>query len=105
MSKRQRTPVFIVEDIDDGVVRVSGVLDLANARALDQRLSEEDCPMHLDLSGVEFMDGAAVHVLLAHRERCTGRGQDFQLLAVSPSVERVLDHAGMRPMFLTEQLR
>src|SRR3954462_15362507 len=87
-----------IED-DDGIVRVAGELDVANAALLDDRLGREDCPLLLDLRGVDFMDAAAMDVLLRHRERCTARGQEFQLVAWSPAVERVLVLSGMQAIF------
>ena len=86
----------------DGTVIVSGDLDVANAAALHRRLSEEDCPLMLDLAAVTFIDGAAIRVLLAHRERCTARGQDFRIVAASKAVTRALDLAGLAPIFGVE---
>src|SRR5437762_12508947 len=90
---------FCIEDDDGGIVRVTGELDVANAALLDRRLAQEDCPLLLDLRGVDFMDAAAMDVLLQHRERCTARGQEFQLVAWSPAVERVLALSGMHAIF------
>lgn len=82
---------FVVEDLEGGVVRVSGELDLANAEQLDQRLALEDCPMLLDLRNVSFMDGSALRVLLRHRDRCTQQGKELRLVAVSSPVRRVIE--------------
>lgn len=82
---------FVVEDLEGGVVRVSGELDLANAAQLDQRLGEEDCPVLLDLRNVSFMDGSALRVLLQHRDRCVEQGKELRIVAVSSAVRRVLE--------------
>lgn len=82
---------FVVEDLEGGVVRVTGELDLANAEQLDQRLALEDCPMLLDLRNVSFMDGSALRVLLRHRDRCTEQGKELRIVAVSSPVRRVLE--------------
>lgn len=82
---------FVVEDLEGGVVRVTGELDLANAEQLDQRLALEDCPMLLDLRNVSFMDGSALRVLLRHRERCNAQGKELRIVAVSSPVRRALE--------------
>src|SRR4051794_23547923 len=90
---------FSLETLADRTVRVRGQLDSVSASVLGERLAEEDCPLRLDLSGVTFMDAAAVHVLLEHRERCTERAEDFQLVAVSDAVRQVIELSGMAAMF------
>ena len=90
---------FRLETAPDGTVIVAGELDLVNAKALDRRLAQEDCPMLLDLTGVTFMDGAVVRILLAHRDRCTARGEEFRIIATSNAVRRVLELCGLSPIF------
>lgn len=89
---------FDVKDLDGGVLRVAGELDLANAHELDQRLALEDCPMLLDLRDVSFMDGSALRVLLRHRDRCAEQGKELRLVAVSRPVRRVLELTDLRDL-------
>src|SRR5689334_20192373 len=90
---------FELRSTDDGTVIVTGVLDAVNAEKLSARLNEEDCPLFLDLGGVTFMDGAVVHILLAHRDRCTAEGNEFRIIAASEAVRRVVDLSGLTAIF------
>ena len=72
---------------DDGVVHValSGELDLTNARDLEVRLDEAapaDSRIVVDLTGVSFVDSAALHVLFKLARR---RGRAGVAFVVDPS--------------------
>jgi anti-anti-sigma factor len=90
---------FFIEDLDDGTVRVTGELDLANADAFGRRLDLEDCPVRLDLEGVLFMDLAAVRVLLRHRDRCRRLGKELRIVAASSATRRVIELSDAHELF------
>ena len=81
-------------------LNVSGEVDIANAQTLDAQLrAAEVLPadaLHVDLSGVEFMDAAGLRVVLHATERASA-GRELHLIAVSPFVERLLNLLG-RPI-------
>ncbi|HXG76171.1 MAG TPA: STAS domain-containing protein [Gaiellaceae bacterium] len=94
--------VFELEPQESGdetvaLVRVSGELDLTNARELEQALvgaGGEAAALVLDLDRVAFMDSAALHVLfrLARQRGPHGLGLVYQPDA---SVARAVEIAGL----------
>jgi anti-sigma B factor antagonist len=86
------------------VAQVSGELDVYTAPKLHHLLTDliEDQGnlfVDVDLSGVEFLDSAALHVLLAHRRSLECRGGAFTLVGVPPIVHRILRAAGEADTF------
>ena len=81
-------------------VAVRGEVDLATAPELRQQITDRlaSAPantLHLDLSGVSFMDSSGLLVLLAAQRRARLLGGDVVLTRTSPPVERLLDLAGV----------
>ena len=81
-------------------VTVRGEVDLATAPQLRDQLTDRlaDAPahtLHLDLSGVSFMDSSGLLVLLGTQRRARLLGGDLVLTRTSPSMDRLFDLAGV----------
>jgi anti-sigma B factor antagonist len=78
---------------------VEGEIDLATASqfrdALLSELVRGGGSLHLNLSGVEFMDTAGIHVLLATRRRAALMGGHVCVVAFSHPVSRICELAGV----------
>jgi anti-sigma B factor antagonist len=86
------------------VAKVAGELDAYTAPKLHHLLTDliddqGNLFVDVDLSGVEFLDSAALHVLVAHRRSLERRGGAFTLAGVPPIVHRILRAAGEADTF------
>jgi anti-sigma B factor antagonist len=86
------------------VATVAGELDAYTAPKLHHLLTDliddqGNLFVDVDLSGVEFLDSAALHVLVAHRRSLERRGGAFTLAGVPPIVHRILRAAGEADTF------
>ena len=59
--------------------------------------------LHLDLSGVSFMDSSGLHVLLATKERADLLGAELVLTRVPRPVGRLLDISGLSTEFARDE--
>jgi anti-anti-sigma factor len=82
-------------------LRVLGEIDLANADRLADMIadlpSEQFDEVFIDLASVRFMDSTGIKVLV---EACTGDGDHVRIVAVSPTVERLMEISGTRDILL-----
>ena len=66
------------------VARIDGEVDMSNAadlqRAIVARLSNHAAGLVLDLSGVEYLDSAGIHVIYELREQLEARGLRLRLV-------------------------
>ena len=95
----QRNPVLSTEQIDGAkLVRLVGELDLYNAHALRDVLSEicGDGPERVivDLSEVEFIDSTALGALIEARTKMANRNA-FMLAAPGLETRRALEISGL----------
>lgn len=88
--------------LEDGTRRVSvvGELDLANAPELAGRIARlggpASAPVEIDLSGVSFIDGSGLRVLLAAADALDpSGGPGLRLVNPSRSVRRLFELTGM----------
>jgi anti-sigma B factor antagonist len=92
-------------DARQAIMRVEGEIDLATAGqlgdALLAALTRTSGSVHLDMSGVEFMDTSGVHVLVAAQRRAALMGGHLGLVYASPAVQRICSLAGLPDGFLT----
>lgn len=92
---------------DTLVLALYGELDLATARALEDRLEiARSChPERLvvDLSGLHFMDSSGVHALVRAHRRALEHGQQLHLLQGSHRIARVFEQTGTAALFCFEQ--
>jgi anti-anti-sigma factor len=79
-----------IEPIDQGY-ELEGELDMATAGDLAEALRETgtDEPVHLDFSGISFMDSSGLRVILEAAAERNGGG--LVILHPAPQVQRVLD--------------
>lgn len=96
------TPEEFVVTVDSGadavVVAVSGDLDMSNADALTNALTEAGAPgavVVADLSAVTFIDSSAVSALLASARSLSDAGSRLAVGPRSAMVARVLDITGL----------
>ena len=85
----------ITVTVVDGVVCVSGEIDVCSAGSLDRALASVQPPKMVDMSGVSFMDSSGLNVLLAHHRRVAEQSGALQVVAMSQPVERVLEVTGL----------
>ena len=86
-----------VVELTDGVVTIAGEIDLSSAPALRKSLeSSQSASARFDLSRVTFIDSTGIHLLIALRREFG----PLQIVAESPSVERLLDLTGIRPFLV-----
>jgi anti-sigma B factor antagonist len=78
--------------IDDGrvvIARLSGELDLSNTAniggAVTESIPNETLALILDLTDVEYLDSAGIHLIYDLREKLRARGQTLQLVIPSDS--------------------
>lgn len=81
------------------VLSLSGELDMANAPALQSALEgpelAETKTVVLDLQPLTFLDSTGLRVILAARELCWRRGQEFAVTPGSAQVQRLLSVTGV----------
>jgi anti-anti-sigma factor len=83
----------------DGVVTVSGEIDVVNSPGLGMELSERASAstgtLVVDLSDVTFMDSSGLRVLLETDEACRDRHRSLVVRNPSPAVRRLLEITGL----------
>jgi anti-sigma B factor antagonist len=84
---------------DRVVITMDGELDMANAPALQAAIESEELAtaeiVVLDLQGLTFLDSTGLRVILAARELCWRRGQEFAVTPGSAQVQRLLSVTGV----------
>jgi anti-sigma B factor antagonist len=86
-------------DTDRVVIVMEGELDMANAPALQDAIESEELAgaenVVLDLQGLTFLDSTGLRVILAARELCWRRSQEFAVTPGSAQVQRLLSVTGV----------
>jgi anti-anti-sigma factor len=82
-----------VSDEDRVVIaRLTGELDLSNTRniggALGEAIPNSALALVVDLSGVDYLDSAGIHLIYELRERLRTRGQALRLVIPADSPSR-----------------
>jgi anti-sigma B factor antagonist len=71
------------------VARLVGEIDMSNAgevgAAITSRVTSDAVAVVLDLSAVEYLDSAGIHVVFELRARLSRRGQELRLVVPSGS--------------------
>lgn len=94
--------MFTIES-DDGVVRVTGRLDAAQAPRAQQFLDRVAEPSTIDIAKLEYISSAGLGVLLRTHKRLTGQGKGLTLVNVSQHINDVLTYSGFDRLFRIEQ--
>ena len=90
------------------VAAVSGEIDMSNAQqvnaALTAATTNDLSGVVLDLTSVDYMDSAGIHLMYALRESLRTRGQDLKLVVptVSPVAETLRLAGVMYALHVTE---
>jgi anti-sigma B factor antagonist len=86
-------------DKDRAVVEMQGELDMANAPLLQAKIESDELgsakTVVLDLQELTFLDSTGLRVILAARELCWRRGQEFAVTPGSQQVQRLLSVTGV----------
>jgi anti-sigma B factor antagonist len=101
LTGAQRARLSVTPDPDSGalLVGLGGELDLASlpevAPALDVLLARDRQPVHLDLSGLRFLDSSGVTVLI----RLANHFSPVTASGATPAVRRVVQVLGLSGRF------
>lgn len=83
--------------LDDGRrvdIKVSGRFDFSSHQEFRETYAELDpskVSFHIDLSNTEYLDSAALGMLLVLRERAGGDKADILLEGANPAVQQIMD--------------
>jgi anti-anti-sigma factor len=91
-------PIRTETDGEQRSLCLEGVVNVAQARRLKEQalLALAGAgPVTLDLSRAEYLDGAALQVLLALNATLAARKRSLRVVAMAPSVEDTLRSAGL----------
>lgn len=98
MDERPTSSQLVIElDRDSDAVKLvlHGELDLSSAPLLEGELEDVEASGHsrlvIDLSGLEFMDSAGLHMLLKARNRSLANGHDLTLRRGPRAIQRLFE--------------
>jgi anti-sigma B factor antagonist len=99
MEAQEPLIIALREENDRMVVTMEGELDMANAPLLQSRIESGELAaaktVVLDLQQLTFLDSTGLRVILAARELCWRRGQEFAVTPGSQQVQRLLSVTGV----------
>jgi anti-sigma B factor antagonist len=103
----RQAPVLSIDTIDEGrIVRLAGELDLYNAPAVREALTEatSDGPKRVivDLTQVEFIDSTALGVLIEARTKLPN-WKGFLLAGPGLETRRALEISGLNRLFTVHE--
>lgn len=90
------------ETLDDGsrLLRLGGELDIFSAEPLRHSLRElDERPIHVDLSGLRFIDSTGLSILLSGRQHAQRSGTALRLHGATCQVHDVLERTGLLELF------
>ena len=99
MGATEQLRIDTRQESDRVVLSLNGELDMANApllqRAIEEPALEGTDTLVLDLQGLTFLDSTGLRIILAAREQCWRRGQEFAVTPGSQQVQRLLSVTGV----------
>jgi anti-sigma B factor antagonist len=99
MGAIEQLRIDVREESDRVVVTLAGELDMANAPLLQDAIESAELvaakTVVLDLQGLTFLDSTGLRIILAAREQCWRRGQEFAVTPGSQQVQRLLSVTGV----------
>jgi anti-anti-sigma factor len=99
MGVNDQLRIDIRDEADRAILSLDGELDMANApllqSALDDARLANTSTVVLDLQQLQFIDSTGLRIILATRERCRERGQEFAVTPGSDQVQRLLSVTGV----------
>lgn len=102
-EQRKTFAVSVVPDRHVVAVTPEGELDMESSDVLEQKIAELRAVgtrrLVLDLRRLEFMDSCGLRTLIALRNDCMRTGQELELVAGRPAVQRLFTLTGTRGLF------
>jgi anti-sigma B factor antagonist len=99
MEAQEPLTITLHLENDRAVVGMEGELDMANAPLLQAKVESTELAsaktVVLDLQQLTFLDSTGLRVILAARELCWRRGQEFAVTPGSQQVQRLLSVTGV----------
>lgn len=99
MGAPEQLHVDLRQESDRVVVSLEGELDMANAPLLQSAIESDRLAaaktVVLDLQQLTFLDSTGLRIILAARELCWRRGQEFAVTPGSQQVQRLLSVTGV----------
>ncbi len=99
MGDTEQLQIDLRRETDRTVVKLDGELDMANAPLLQSTIEDPELDttktVVLDLQGLTFLDSTGLRIILAAREQCWRRGQEFAVTPGSQQVQRLLSVTGV----------
>ena len=99
MGANEQLQIEVRQEADRVVVKLEGELDMANAPLLQSSIESDELAatktVVLDLQGLTFLDSTGLRIILAAREQCWRRGQEFAVTPGSQQVQRLLSVTGV----------
>lgn len=99
MGESEQLTIDLRREPDRTVVKLDGELDMANAPLLQSTIEDPTLDttktVVLDLQGLTFLDSTGLRIILAAREQCWRRGQEFAVTPGSQQVQRLLSVTGV----------
>ena len=94
--------MFAMQDGPDGVIRLQGRLDAAEAELAIDRLEAISGPTTLDCANLEYISSAGLSIMLVTHKRLLALGHALRLTNLQPKVRNVLTYAGLDRILLIE---
>ncbi|MET8908408.1 STAS domain-containing protein [Micromonospora sp. NPDC004551] len=97
----------IIQDVDDGLVRLSliGELDMATVQPLcdrvEQAIKSGASGLVIDLAGLSFCDSSGIRALMDARKAATSRGVAFQATNPQGVTRRTMEVTGVLDVLTT----
>jgi anti-sigma B factor antagonist len=99
MGANEQLQIEVRQEADRVVVKLEGELDMANSPLLQESMQTDELAatktVVLDLQGLTFLDSTGLRIILAAREQCWRRGQEFAVTPGSEQVQRLLSVTGV----------
>ncbi len=99
MGAQDQLQIDLRRDGDRVVLSLAGELDMANAPALQKEIEGPQLvdakTVVLDLQPLTFLDSTGLRIILAARDLCWRRGQEFAVTPGSQQVQRLLSVTGV----------
>ena len=103
MTDHSGTDAVTITTDPDGVVVVTGEIDMASGPLVESAATADDgSPVVIDVSGVTFIDSSGLRSLLAISRGATAANTTVTLRGVGPEVARLLEITGTGGLFTVE---
>ena len=94
--------MFTMQTGPDGVIRLWGRLDAAEAERAIDGLDAINGPATLDCANLEYISSAGLSLMLVTHKRLLAAGHALRLTNLQPKVRNVLTYAGLHRILQIE---